>query len=422
LNCHTLAAGSVLGIKTRQLNGSFTYPATGRTDNQLRTWNHLGLLSPAINESNITNYDQLVSASNTSATLEHRVRSYVDANCAHCHRPFGVPANFDARFDTPLVDQNIVNGPVNNTLGIAGAMEVAPGSLARSIMYHRLNTNGSIQMPPLARNVVDTNAVAVLAAWINSMGVAPSIVTHPTNQFVAQGTPAGFFVAAQGDLPLAYQWLFNSSNIPAATSTTISFPNTLESNEGNYFVIVTNAAGSVTSVVARLTVNVPPVFTPVTNRTIHQGMTVNILSGAMDSDLPSNVLTYALAAAPSGAAINSTNGSIIWTPAVDQKGTSNTFFVVATDNGVPNLSATNTFAVTVNSRPVILNIVPVTQGLSISWSAIPGSAYRLQYQTNLAATDWQITSNVVIATDPIATTIVPSPSTSGFFYRVQVLP
>jgi hypothetical protein len=333
-----------------------------------------------------------------------------------------VPANFDARFDTPLMDQNIVNGPVNNTLGIAGAMEVAPGSLARSIMYNRLNTNGSIQMPPLARNVVDTSAVAVLVAWINSMGVAPSILSQPTNQFVAQGTPASFFVSAQGDLPLAYQWLFNSSNILASTSTTLNFPNALESNEGDYLVIVTNAAGSVTSVIARLTVNVPPVFTPVTNRIIHQGITLNIFSGAMDSDLPPNILTYALAAAPSGAAINSTNGSIIWTPAVDQTGASNTFFVVATDNGVPNLSATNTFAVTVNSRPVILSIVPVTQGLSISWSAIPGGAYRLQYQTNLAATDWQIRSNVVIATDPIATTIVPSPSASGFFYRVQVLP
>ena len=31
-------------------------------------------------------------------------------------------------------------------------------------------------MPPLARNVTDTNAVAVLAAWINSLSrIAPSL-------------------------------------------------------------------------------------------------------------------------------------------------------------------------------------------------------------------------------------------------------
>src|SRR5439155_446397 len=112
LSCHTPGAGSVLGVKTRQLNGEFTYPATARTDNQLRTWNHLGILVPTIDETDITNYDHLVRVTDVDATLEYRVRSYLDANCAHCHRPLVVRANFDARFDTPLVDQNIVSGPV----------------------------------------------------------------------------------------------------------------------------------------------------------------------------------------------------------------------------------------------------------------------------------------------------------------------
>ena len=177
LSCHTLSAGSVLGVKTRQINREFTYPATARSDNQLRTWNHLGMFAPAIDETSVTNYDRLVRVTDVGAPLEHRVRSYLDANCAHCHRPLGARANFDARFDTPLVEQNIVSGPVNDALGLPEAREVAPGSLSRSIMYLRLSTNDSIKMPPLARNLIDSNAVLVLADWIHGLAAPPGIVS-----------------------------------------------------------------------------------------------------------------------------------------------------------------------------------------------------------------------------------------------------
>ncbi len=168
ITCHNPNAKHVLGVKTHQLNGDYGYPG-GVTDNQLRTWNHLGLFNPPLNETNIPSYPKAVSVTNQSGTLEHRVRSYLDANCAHCHRPNGVQAYFDARFDTPLASQGITNGQVGNDLGIPGARVVAPLNVPQSIMHLRMNSLDAIKMPPLAKNLVDTQAVATLAAWINSL-------------------------------------------------------------------------------------------------------------------------------------------------------------------------------------------------------------------------------------------------------------
>src|SRR5438445_5305999 len=38
--CHTDLAGGVLGVKTRQLNGDYTYPGE-KLENQLAVWNRL---------------------------------------------------------------------------------------------------------------------------------------------------------------------------------------------------------------------------------------------------------------------------------------------------------------------------------------------------------------------------------------------
>ena len=99
---------SILGVKTRQLNNDLVYPSSGIQDNQLRTLNHIGMFDVTLDEALIPTYDSLSDLSDTSATLEHRIRSYLDSNCAHCHRPGHIQAFFDARFDTPLAQQGLI--------------------------------------------------------------------------------------------------------------------------------------------------------------------------------------------------------------------------------------------------------------------------------------------------------------------------
>ena len=95
-----------------------------------------------------------------------------------------------------------------------------------------------------------TSVVATL-----TVNVQPSITTQPQSQTVTAGNAASFTVIAAGDAPLSYQWYFSSAPILNGTNATYAISSALTNNAGDYFVIVTNNFGAVTSSVATLTVN-----------------------------------------------------------------------------------------------------------------------------------------------------------------------
>ncbi|HTB85728.1 MAG TPA: chitobiase/beta-hexosaminidase C-terminal domain-containing protein [Candidatus Sulfotelmatobacter sp.] len=234
LTCHTPVANYVLGVNARQLNGNYNYAASGVTDNQLRTLNHLGLFNPAFDESVIPTYPQMASLTNLSAPLEQRARSYFDANCAQCHQPGGSGITFDARYPTPLAAQNITNYPAAFNLGYDNACIVKSQDVWRSMIWQRINTTtNSIKMPPLARNLIDTNAVAVISAWINSLGgtpaeAPPNITPGGGNYYSTVGvtltapdTNAVIYYTLDGSLPTTNS-LHYSGTFNLATNATIA--------------------------------------------------------------------------------------------------------------------------------------------------------------------------------------------------------
>jgi uncharacterized repeat protein (TIGR03806 family) len=168
LACHNSKTSGVLGVKARQMNHGFTYPS-GVTDNELRAWNHLGLFAPAVNEADLARLPTLAAADDSARSLEDRARSYLDANCAQCHRPGGTVAYFDARYDTPLEKQELIDGPVLIDQGIDRPRIISPHDIWRSIAYMRVNTVDDIKMPPIARETIDQKGVELLRNWITSL-------------------------------------------------------------------------------------------------------------------------------------------------------------------------------------------------------------------------------------------------------------
>ena len=169
LQCHTFTSGGVLGVRTHQLNATFHYPLTDRSDNQLRVLAHLGFLSPAPDEDDLAILPKAVNPHDESQPLADRARSYIDTNCASCHRPRGVYANFDARFTTPLDDMELINGHLVIGHGIDGEGVVRPGDPDRSIFLHRLTSLGPDKMPPIGKARIDERGIRLIREWIESV-------------------------------------------------------------------------------------------------------------------------------------------------------------------------------------------------------------------------------------------------------------
>jgi uncharacterized repeat protein (TIGR03806 family) len=177
LTCHAASAGLVLGVKTRQLNRDFTYPS-GVTDNELHTWNRLGLFDTNLAGTDLKKLPALANATDTKRSLADRARSYLDVNCANCHRPGGTVAFFDARYDTPLARQNLIDGRVLIDQRIDGARVIAPNDIWRSILFMRANTTEAFKMPTLARNTIDVQGMSLLRQWIESLP-GPKVLPPP---------------------------------------------------------------------------------------------------------------------------------------------------------------------------------------------------------------------------------------------------
>jgi hypothetical protein len=181
LSCHTEDAGYVLGVNTRQLNGSIHYPETQRDGHQLRTWNGIDLLTRSrekvktIRPSLFFDFDALVDPYDASEDLNDRMMSYVDSNCAHCHRPYMMRTALDLRWGVDELQRHLHETDAVNPMNGTRTLLVNPANPDASELLNRVASEASgFRMPPLSTSVPDQKAIKLIRQWISSRAATAS--------------------------------------------------------------------------------------------------------------------------------------------------------------------------------------------------------------------------------------------------------
>jgi mono/diheme cytochrome c family protein len=91
---------------------------------------------------------------------ERAVLGYFHGNCGGCHQADGALSALTLRLDHSIADDR-----PNTTFLTAGV--VVPGDPAASALLRRMSSRDqAMQMPPLGTRVADTQALALIDAWI----------------------------------------------------------------------------------------------------------------------------------------------------------------------------------------------------------------------------------------------------------------
>jgi hypothetical protein len=109
-------------------------------------------------------------------TLDERARAYLDANCAHCHRPSGYanPGDhgLDLRYELPMEDTGMCE-PMKYYPAWAGMPRIAPGNPEGSGIVQRFLVEDVLRMPSIGTSTVDPFGTGLLRDWIARMDTCP---------------------------------------------------------------------------------------------------------------------------------------------------------------------------------------------------------------------------------------------------------
>jgi len=154
--CHSQRFGTAIGFTLEQLDEETTA--------QLKELSIVANLPPPQRPSLSRFYD-------TDESLTKRARSYLHANCAHCHHRGGGGATvFDLTYHLPLIGTKLLGlPPAQGDFGLENASVIAPGDPYRSVLLYRMAKQGNGRMPHLGSRRIDTAGLKLIHDWIANM-------------------------------------------------------------------------------------------------------------------------------------------------------------------------------------------------------------------------------------------------------------
>lgn len=183
-----------------------------------------------------------------------------------------------------------------------------------------------------ATSAADPSRFAEASLTIQSLNQKPSITTHPHSLSVSTGQPVSFQVVANGTAPLTYQWQKDGVDLSGATQSVFSLASATASDAGLYRCVVSNAAGSITSSVAQLSIQSSAAFKVVFTRTSQW-------AGGYSADV--SIQNGGATAVPSWTLKFSTPDKVtnVWNGSLSASGGENTVSPVSYNSTIPSKGA-----------------------------------------------------------------------------------
>jgi hypothetical protein len=295
-------------------------------------------------------------------------------------------------------------------------------------------TNGFVPGINTLDFVENTTAQAItgLRVEVQSVGQAlppglPVITNQPVNQMVRDGavppnrSEADFAVVALGRPPLNYQWWADGASLSDATNRVLRFVNPTAGGQGtNFLVVVSNDSGSVTSVVATLTIvptNQPPVAAGFSSVAFQGGTLTlqlsDLVQKSVDPDYDPISYLFSDSFGTNGLSnVQQVGATLVYTPGFGYVGSDEFTYTISDDQGANAVGLVEILDLT---SPTNQTVAP---GGSASFdvgllSAPAGYSFQWQYDgTNMTgATSGQLTINnaqlanagayTLVVTDPL---------------------